>query len=288
MTVEGGIFLFLGLLFILPALYWLSRLVNWIAGRKLIPLWLLAALTVAAVAGGSLYLDTAGIITPVKVVDKSDTISLGRNGSWRRSLSVQVEYQSPGENIPTPIGLRCDAATFDALRIGQTVEARVLDLGQVFKFARLKDRSTFSLIGDRFSRSPRGPWRESTAVISDVSHIAEYSSRRSSSQLPWPFDIVQLSFTPDGRNQPVVAVDVVESASAPGLVKGGTVRIVWPEDDPRSAKIKGARPGSPWANWFYGLGEILAIGVAVIAFFAVIGLRRRRKRTNETTPTTIQ
>jgi hypothetical protein len=285
MTVEGGIFLFLGLLFILPALYWLSRLVNWIAGRKLIPLWLLTALTVAALAGGSLYLDTAGIITPVKVMDKSDTISLGRNGSWRRNLSVQVEYQSPGENNPTPIGLRCDAATFDALRIGQTVEARVLDLGQVFKFARLKDRSTFSLIGDRFSRSPRGPWRESIAVISDVSHIAEYSSRRSSSQLPWPFDIVQLSFTPDGRNQPIVAVDVVESASAPGLVKGGTVRIVWPEDDPRSAKIKGARPGSPWANWFYGLGEILAIGAVVIAFFAVIGLRRRMRRTKETTQT---
>jgi len=285
MTVEGGIFLFLGLLFILPALYWLSRLVNWVAGRKLIPLWLFAALTIAALAGGSLYLDAAGIITPVKVVDKSDTISLGRNGSWRRNLSVQVEYQSPGENIPTPIGLRCDAAVFDALRIGQTVEARVLDLGQVFKFARLKDRSTFSLIGDRFPRSPRGPWRESAAVISEVTHIAEYSSRRSSSQLPWPFDIVQLSFTPEGRDQPVVAVDVVESASAPGLVKGWTVRIVWPEDDPRSAKIKGARPGSPWANWFYGLGEILAIGVAVIAFFAVIGLRRRMRKTKERAPT---
>ncbi len=285
MTVEGYIFLFLGLLFILPALYWLSRLVNWAAGRKLIPLWLLAAVTVAALAGGSLYLDAAGIITPVKVVNKSDTISLGRNGSWRRDLSVQVEYQSPGENIPTPIGLRCDAAAFDALRIGQTVEARVLDLGQVFKFARLKDRSTFSLIADRFSRSPRGPWRESTAVISEVTHGAEYSTRRSSSQLPWPFDIVQLSFTPDGRDQPVVAVDVVESASAPGLVKGGTARIVWPEDDPRSAKIKGARPGSPWANWFYGLGEILAIGVVVIAFFAVIGLRRRMRKTKGRAPT---
>jgi hypothetical protein len=218
-------------------------------------------------------------------VDKSDTISLGRNGSWRHNLSVQVEYQSPGENIPTPIGLRCDAAAFDALRIGQTVEARVLDLGQVFKFARLKDRSTFSLIGDRFPRSPRGPWRESAAVISEVTHIAEYSSRRSSSQLPWPFDIVQLNFTPEGSDQPVVAVDVVESASAPGLVKGGTVRIVWPEDYPRSAKIKGARPGSPWANWFYGLGEILAIGVAVIAFFAVIGLRRRMRKTKERAPT---
>src|SRR5262249_38682386 len=174
----------------LSALYWLSRLVNWIAGRKLIPLWLLVALTVAALAGGSLYLDAAGIITPVKVVGKSDTINLGRNGSWHRNISVLVEYQSPGENIPTPIGLRCDAATFDALRIGQTAEARVLDLGQVFKFARLKDRSTFTLITDSFPRSLRGPWRESTAVIGEVTHVAEYSFRRSITQLPWPFDIV--------------------------------------------------------------------------------------------------
>jgi hypothetical protein len=285
MTVEGGIFLFLGLLFISPALYWLSRLVNWVAGRKLIPLWLLVTLIVASLIGASLYLDTAGAITPVKVVEKSDTINLGRNGSWNRNLSARVEYQSPGEIIPTSLWLGCNARTFDALQVGQTVEARVLDLGQIFKFARLKDRSSFSLIADRVPRSPRGPWRESTAVISEVTHVTEYSTRRRSAQLPWPFDIVQLSFTPDGREQPIIAVDVVESASAPGLVKGGTVRIVWPEDDPRSAKIKGARPGSPWANWFYGLGEILAIGAIVIAFFFVIGLRRRRRRAKERTPT---
>jgi hypothetical protein len=68
------------------------------------------------------------------------------------------------------------------------------------------------------------------------------------------------------------------------LVKGGAVRIVWPEDDPRSAKIKGARLGSPWANWFYGLGEILAIGAVVIAFFAVFGVGRHLRRTKERAP----
>ncbi len=285
MTIEGGIFLILGLLFIPPALYWLSRLVNWVAGRKLIPLWLLVALIVAALAGGSLYLDTAGAVTPVKVVEKSDTIILSKNGKWNRGLSARVEYQSPEEDTPTSLWLGCDARTFDALQVGQTVEARLLDLGQAFKFARLKDRSAFSLITERFPRSPRGPWRETTAVISEVTHVTEYSTRRNSVQLPWPFDIVQLSFKPDGRDQPVIAVDVVEAASAPGLVKGGTVQIVWPEDDPRSAKIKWARPGSPWANWFYGLGEILAIGAVVIAFFVVIGLRRRRRRSKERTQT---
>jgi hypothetical protein len=96
-----------------------------------------------------------------------------------------------------------------------------------------------------------------------VTHITEYSYRRSGTQLRWPFDIVQLSF---------------EAASAPGLIKGGSARILWPEDDPRSAKIVGARPGAPWANWFYGLGEILAIGAVVIALFVVIGWRRRRNK----------
>src|SRR5262249_32734088 len=157
MNFEGGFFLILGLVFALPALYGLALLVNWISGRKLIPLWLPFTLLIVALVGGSLYLDAAGVVTPVKIVDKRDVINLGRNGSWSRSLSVQVEYQSPDEIITTPIGLSCDAKTFDALRVGQTVEARVLDLGQVFKFARLKERSTFSFITERLPRSPRGP-----------------------------------------------------------------------------------------------------------------------------------
>jgi LPXTG-motif cell wall-anchored protein len=80
------------------------------------------------------------------------------------------------------------------------------------------------------------------------------------------------------KEQAVTAVDVVETASAPDLMKGQTVRILWPEDDPRSAKIAGARPGVPWANWFYGLGEILAIGAAGIALIAIFGYIRRRRR----------
>ncbi|MCI0390111.1 MAG: hypothetical protein MOB07_15275, partial [Acidobacteria bacterium] len=75
MNFEGGLLLFLGLLFILPVIYFLTRLVNWIAGRKLIPLWLLVALIVAALVSGSLYLDNAGVVTPVKVVDKKETIN---------------------------------------------------------------------------------------------------------------------------------------------------------------------------------------------------------------------
>jgi hypothetical protein len=36
---------------------------------------------IVSLAGGSPYLDAAGIITPIKVMDISDTINLGRIGA---------------------------------------------------------------------------------------------------------------------------------------------------------------------------------------------------------------
>ena len=264
MNVEGALLLFLGCSFTVPVIYFLTRLVNWIAGRKLIPLWLLIALIVAALVSGSLYLDNAGVVTPVKVVDKKEVINYKGNGSWNRQISLDVEYQPPSELTTAQLTIGCDAATFDGLRVGQTVEARMLEFKQHFKFARLKDRSTFSLITGLIPRSPRGPWRQGAAVVRDVRHVTEYTHRRSpSSQLRWPFDIVQLDFTPEGRTGTVIAVDVVEAASVPGLKNGDSVRITWPEDDPRSAKIVGARPGAPWANWFYdGLPHAAALRAA--------------------------
>jgi hypothetical protein len=282
-NLEGGFLLFLGPMFALPVFYLLARLVNWIAGRKLIPLWLPFALFTVALILSSIYLDNAGIVTQVKVKDKRDVISYGKNGKWSRNLSLDVEYQPPEELTTALLTLGCDAASFDGLSVGQTVEARVLEFGQYFKYARLKNRSTFSLVTGLIPQSPRGPWRESTAVVRDVNHITEYSLRGRSgasvSQLRWPFNIVQLDFTPEGRTGTVIAVDVVEAASVPGLKNGDSVRITWPEDDPRSAKIVGARPGAPWANWFYALAETMVIYAALVALFIlIVGIIWRRWR----------
>ncbi len=174
MNLEGGFLLFLGLMFLVPLLFWLPRLVNWIAGRKLIPLWMPFILVPVLLAGGSLYLDNTGVIAPVKLVDKKEDINHKRNGSWNRTLSLHIEYQAPGEIVPTLITLGCDAATFDKLRVGETVEARVLNIGQQIKFARLKDRSTFSLITKFIPHSPLGPWRQATAVVHDIRHVTRW------------------------------------------------------------------------------------------------------------------
>jgi hypothetical protein len=230
-----------------------------------------------SLAGGSLYLYAAGAVTPVKIIEKIDVVSVSNNGSWSRRLSIRGEYRPPGETGSLPVTLRCDTRTFDAFREGQTVEARVLHSGRIFNIASLKDRSVFSSIREPFPRSPAGPWREATAVVSDLTHVTEYSIAEEIIQLRWPFNTVQLSFTPEGRDRPVVAVDVVETASAPDLMKGQTVRIQWPEDDPRSAKIVGARPGAPWANWFYGIIVTTGVGLVLLVVFVILGFILQRR-----------
>jgi hypothetical protein len=167
------------------------------------------------------------------------------------------------------------------LRIGEMAEVRLLDYGQFFKFARLKNRSTFSLLAKLIPREPRGPWHQATAVVQEVTHITQYSARRSTGDLRWPYDIVQLSFVAEGVEPPILAVDLIEASSVPGLAKDSQVQITWPEDDPRSARILGARPGAPWKNYFYWMVESLALPVIILAglvVWALIGHRRKRRR----------
>jgi hypothetical protein len=131
-NIEGALFLMLGVIIALPILYLPLWLVDWLVGGRLIPLWLPFVIVAGAFVAGSLYLDTAGTIITARLVDESETINLKRNGSWNRSLSLQVEYHLPEELTTTSFTLGCDAATFDAMRIGQTVEARLLNFGEHF------------------------------------------------------------------------------------------------------------------------------------------------------------
>jgi len=180
MNAEGGLILILGLMFGAPLSLGLLHLLNRLAGRTLIPLWLPIALLIVAPAAGSLFLDVAGAARKVKVADK-------------------------------------------ALRVGQTVEVRVLELGPLFKFGRLANRSTFSIIANFFPREPRGPWREATATVRQITKFTEHVTRKPHSRtpLPWPYQIVRFSFTPPGREGAVEVMDNIEIASMPGLAATG-------------------------------------------------------------------
>jgi hypothetical protein len=279
MTFEGGMLLLLAYMFTVPLLLVIARLVGWLTGTKSKPVWLVMALAVTFPLALTLWLDFGGVIRPVRVVDKTEVVKLDYKGSWTRSITVGAEYDDPRETIPVRFSLGCDPQTFDALQVGQTVEVRMLEFGEVFKFARLNNRSTLSALTGLFPREPRGPWRAATAVVRDVRHITEHRGRRHRSPLRWPYDVVELVYTPEGRSEPVIAVDRVEAASVPALSEGSHVKILWPADDPREARIAGARPGAPLANWLYDFGETLAIvGVLIALVIAWETFRRRRKK----------
>lgn len=294
MNPEGALIFSLGLMVGFGVLLTVVRLINFVARRKVVPLWLPFVLLIGGLLGGSLYLDNAGTIHEVKVTDKREEIKYGtrfyRTQQWRREFYVRVE-QPPGTETPGMpyLTLYPDAATFDALQVGQTVKVRLLQMGELFRFARLAERSTFSIITDGiaelFPREPRGPWREATATVLQVSKFTEHRSRRRRSgsghtPLPWPYQVVRMSYTPPGRTQPLEVMDNIEIASRPDLAEHMTVQITWAEDNPRVAHIAGARPGRPWANLFYVFGETLVMlaGLVVIMLIAGLFWRRRKRR----------
>ncbi|MEP7337366.1 MAG: hypothetical protein ABI977_06440 [Acidobacteriota bacterium] len=287
MNFEGGMFLLLGVIFGVPLLLGLLHLLNWLAGRTLIPLWIPLVLLVVLPVAGSFYLDTAGEVHTVKVITKNETIKYGQRfhegGNWTRQLSVQVEHPWEDKSLTPYLSLSADEATFDALKVGQTAQVRVLEAGRLFKFGRFANRSTLSMVAGLFPREPHGPWHEATATVEQISDFTEYVSRKPYSRTPllWPYQIVHLSFMPPGRTEAVEVMDNIEIGSVPGVIEKAVVQITWPEDDPRSARIVGGRPGRPWANWFYVMGQELLIAGVIIALllaFSFSSSRRKKKK----------
>ncbi|MEJ7712911.1 MAG: hypothetical protein WKF84_24480 [Pyrinomonadaceae bacterium] len=59
----------------------------------------------------------------------------------------------------------------------------------------------------------------------------------------------------------------------------GVGQIAWPADDPRAARIVGARSGAPWANWFYVMmNELLVTAAFIGGLLLVLMLAARRRR----------
>lgn len=284
MNFEGGMIFLLGVIFGFPLLLGLLHLLNWLAGRTLVPLWIPLVLLVVLPVAGSLYLDTAGEVHAVKVINKNETIKYGRQfhdgGSWTRQLSVQVEHPWADHSLTPYLMLSADAATFDALKVGQAAQVRVLEMGPLFKFGRFANRSTLSMVAGLFPREPRGPWHEATATVEQITEFTEYVSRDPYSRTPlrWPYQFVRLSFMPPGRTEAVEVMNNIEIGSVPGVVEKAVMQITWPEDDPRSARIVGGRPGRPWTNWFYMMGEDLVFAGVAIALLLAFGIWSRRRK----------
>ncbi len=63
-----------------------------------------------------------------------------------------------------------------------------------------------------------------------------------------PFVVVELEFVPDGRTDPVVAVDMIDDGSLRAIERGVDVPIHYSAADPRWAQIDNATRTYYWKN----------------------------------------
>lgn len=96
-----------------------------------------------------------------------------------------------------------------------------------------------------------------------------------------PYDIVELEFEPSGVAGPVVAVDLVDAGSVPGLAEGVRLPIHYSVENHRWAQLDMASRTYYWKN-MRSFGIIAVIGVVLL--LGVWLLRRRHKRVSAGKP----
>lgn len=90
--------------------------------------------------------------------------------------------------------------------------------------------------------APSGNTRQTTGRVKSLSRITRLlsGSRTRGVIADQPVEVVGVEFVPEGRTDPVVAVDLIDSKSVAGLREKSTVAIAYQADSPRTAYIRGA------------------------------------------------
>ncbi|MCC6629982.1 MAG: hypothetical protein IT340_21605 [Chloroflexi bacterium] len=118
---------------------------------------------------------------------------------------------------------------------------------------------------------PTGPLQTATAEVRNVRSITRsVFSGRTRWDAPQPWELVELTFVPAGRDQPVVAVDGVDRGSVAGLTAGARLSVTYPAAAPRSARLVGAARTYRWQEWL-GLAETVLLIGAVLGGLWLLG-----------------
>ena len=153
-----------------PLALWLVVTLLQLVGRVLgfhfrIPGLVLVVAAIAGLVGGSLLIDSSGVLGPAQVIDKKETVYIHPDGSWEQRLSLQVRYSPAGDPIPrftTTTAALLDAtgvhstfelatlapaaADFDRLRPGDSLEVRISRVGTLFSIVRPANQTTRTLV----------------------------------------------------------------------------------------------------------------------------------------------
>jgi hypothetical protein len=140
------------------------------------------------------------------------------------------------------------------------------------------------LVWQEFPRRTQAPSmgvRRGSAYVKSLHRINKILDGRRTRgiEADQPVDVVGLEFVPEGRTEAVVAVDLIDRGSVPGLKEQAKVAIQYEAGYPRRAYIDGARRTFPEKNFSGALLQgVLSLAVLIGAIALAQGMGKAFKR----------
>lgn len=132
--------------------------------------------------------------------------------------------------------------------------------------------------------APGGPRDTAVATVRNALRVDRVWGGQNSTpeDAVQPYDIVELEFVPSGAAGPVVAVDLVDAGSVPGLAKGARLPVHYSVENHRWAQLDAAARTYYWKNMrTFG---IIAVIIVVALLVGWIATRRRAARRSRVAP----
>jgi hypothetical protein len=124
----------------------------------------------------------------------------------------------------------------------------------------------------RPTREPRITVRQAAGRVTSIAHITElFETRRSHGMdAAQPIEVVGVEFVPVGKSDPVLAVDLLDQGSIPGMAVGAPMTVEYEDATPRVAQVQGGTRQFAEKN-LNGAIAAGAIGAAVLMGIFVAG-----------------
>jgi hypothetical protein len=123
--------------------------------------------------------------------------------------------------------------------------------------------------------------RQGVGVVKSVERINRlfYGSRSKGVRADQPIEVIGVEFTPEGRTESVLMIDLIDAGSVRGLKEKGSVRLDYESQSPRTAYIRDATRTFPSRNLAgLGLQGVTCLIVVVVLLGGVQLLGRVYKK----------
>lgn len=223
-----------------------------------------------------LHLSRAGATVLEKRQDTFDRSC----GSWHQSLQLHVDY-TPSDTRGAEQGwITVDEGTFVQSQVGSRVEISYVPVALLRQIPWYTTKG----LAEPLPPLPRAldVQRSASAVVKDIYHVTEIGPGDDGGGCEmgaWqPFDMVEFTFVPEGKNEALTAYDSVDSASMLNLAVGKPVTVNYSSSRPLAAKIAGANREHIWKNSVQRVGLYGLLGLPFVVVLMWVTRKARLPR----------